>query len=347
MPSALALDRSSKSKNAVMTNQIKITTIEAHTGGEPLRIITSGYPDVPGSTILERRAYALENLDHLRRMLMLEPRGHADMYGALLMPPATDDGDVGVLFLHNEGYSTMCGHGIIAMVKVGLDHGLFEADDDNIKIDTPAGRIRAVAHRDGDKVTDVSFLNVPSFVFAEIVVDVPGLGSVPCTIAYGGAFYAYVDADALGMQLDTANCQALIRHGMAIKHAVMNKCPLMHPCDDADLNFLYGTIFVAKQAGAHSRNVCIFAEGEVDRSPTGTGVSGRAAIHHARGELGSEWIRIESILGTSFDVRVAETLDLAGTRAIIPEVRGRAHVTGKAEFWMDPDDPLCDGFVIR
>ena len=160
--------------------QIKITTIEAHTAGEPLRIITSGYPEVPGKTILERRAYAREHLDHLRRMLMLEPRGHADMYGALLLPPATDDGDVGVLFLHNEGYSTMCGHGIIAMVKVGLEHGLFEADEHDIKIDTPAGRIRARAHRQGGIVTDVSFLNVPSFVFAETMVEVSVLCLCRC-----------------------------------------------------------------------------------------------------------------------------------------------------------------------
>lgn len=328
-------------------DQIKITTIEAHTAGEPLRVITSGYPEIPGDTILQRRAYAKQNLDHLRRMLMLEPRGHADMYGALLMPPATADGDVGVLFLHNEGYSTMCGHGIIAMVKVGLEHGLFEADESDIKIDTPAGRIRAKAHRNDGVIEDVSFLNVPSFVFAETSVQVPELGRVACTVAYGGAFYAYVDADKHGLQLDTNHSQELIRHGTSIKHAVTKACPLKHPGGDADLNFVYGTIFVAKQPGAHSRNVCIFADGEVDRSPTGTGVSGRAAIHHARGELGDEWIRIESILGTSFEVRVVEAVDLAGTKAIVPEVRGRAHVTGKAEFWMDAADPLRDGFVIR
>lgn len=328
-------------------DQIKITTIEAHTAGEPLRVITSGYPDIPGATILARRAYARQYLDHLRRMLMLEPRGHADMYGALLMPPATADGDVGVLFLHNEGYSTMCGHGIIAMVKVGLEHDLFQADENDIKIDTPAGRIRARAHRQDGMITDVSFVNVPSFVFLDTAFEVPELGSVDCTIAYGGAFYAYVDADALGLKLDPAHCQQLIRHGMAIKHAVIAACPLQHPSGDADLNFLYGTIFTAKQEGAHSRNVCIFADGEVDRSPTGTGVSGRAAIHHSRGELGDDWIRIESILGTSFDVRVLETVDVAGTRAIVPEVRGRAYITGKAEFWMDATDPLRDGFVIR
>jgi len=324
-----------------------ITTIEAHTAGEPLRVITSGYPDVPGATMLARRAYAREHLDHLRRMLMLEPRGHADMYGALVLPPATDDGDVGVLFLHNEGYSTMCGHGIIALVKVGLEHGLFAADDDRIRIDTPAGRVTARAQRDGGRITDVSFVNVPSFVLGDFAVDVPELGTVRGVIAYGGAFYAYVDAAPLGLALVPERCAELIDKGMWIKRAVAGACRIVHPAGDADLNFLYGTIFVAPEPGAHSRNVCIFADGEVDRSPTGTGVSGRAAIHHARGEIGGEWIRIESVLGTSFDVRVAGTTDVAGTPAILPEVRGRAHVTGRAEFWIDRDDPLRDGFLIR
>ena len=327
----------------------KITTIEAHTAGEPLRIITSGYPEVPGATILARRAYARQHLDHLRRMLMLEPRGHADMYGALLTPPASDDGDVGVLFLHNEGYSTMCGHGIIAMTKVGLEEGLFDADPGDVRIDTPAGRVVASAEMDGDRVTRVSFVNVPSFVDREVEVEVPSLGRVRCTIAYGGAFYAYVDAEPLGLRLDTDHAAELIDKGMLIKRAVMDACELRHPEGDEDLNFLYGTIFVAPQPGVHSRNVCIFADGEVDRSPTGTGVSGRAAIHHARGELGDgdAWITIESILGTSFDVRCAGTTRIGDANAILPEVRGRAFVTGRAEYWLDPDDPLRDGFLIR
>jgi trans-L-3-hydroxyproline dehydratase len=193
----------------------------------------------------------------------------------------------------------------------------------------------------------VSFVNVPSFVLREFDVDVPECGPVHGTIAYGGAFYAYVDAEPLGLALVPERSAELIRKGMAIKRAVANACPIVHPAGDPELNFLYGTIFVAPQAGAHSRNVCIFADGEVDRSPTGTGVSGRAAIHRARGELGDEWIRIESILGTAFDVRVAGTMDVAGTPAILPEVRGRAHVTGRAEFWLERDDPLRDGFLIR
>ncbi|MGC6488023.1 MAG: proline racemase family protein [Planctomycetota bacterium] len=325
----------------------KIQTIEAHTAGEPLRIITGGFPDLEGDTILARRAYAREHHDQLRRLLMLEPRGHADMYGALLTPPATPDGDVGVLFLHNEGYSTMCGHGILALTKVGIEEGLFDADPAAVRIDTPAGRVVASAQLDGDRVRSVSFVNVPSFVDRDVTVDVLGLGRVACTIAYGGAFYAYVEAAPLGLQLDSAHAAELADKGMRIKRAVAAACPLRHPRGADDLNFLYGTIFVAAQEGAHSRNVCVFADGEIDRSPTGTGVSGRAAIHHARGELGSEWITIESILGTSFDVRVAAVTEVCGRPAVVPEVRGDAFVTGRAEYWLDPEDPLGHGFLLR
>jgi len=188
---------------------------------------------------------------------------------------------------------------------------------------------------------------VPSFVDRELAVEVPGLGRVDCTVAYGGAYYAYVDAVSLGLELQPRNVDEIVRQGTAIKRAVAAACELRHPDGDDDLNFLYGTIFVAPQEGVHSRNVCVFADGEVDRSPTGTGVSGRAAIHHAQGELGDEWITIESILGTRFDVRVADVTEVGGRRAIVPEVRGQAFVTGRAEYWLDPDDPLGEGFLIR
>ena len=324
-----------------------IETIEAHTAGEPLRIITSGFPQPPGATMLQRRAHARRHLDRLRRMVMLEPRGHADMYGALLTPPATVDGDVGVLFMHNEGFSTMCGHGIIALTKVGLERGLFEADPDCVRIDTPAGRVVARAELDDGRVERVSFVNVPSFVDREVCVDVAGVGAVEVTVAYGGAYYAYVDAQTMGLDLEATNVGALIEHGMAVKRAVASACDLRHPGGDDDLGVLYGTIFVGPRPGVHSRNVCVFAEGEVDRSPTGTGVSGRAAILHARGERLRDWVTIESILGTSFEVRVAAVTDLGGRPAVRPEVRGRAFVTGEARFSLDPSDPIAAGFLLR
>jgi trans-L-3-hydroxyproline dehydratase len=328
-----------------------MTTIDAHTAGEPLRIITDGFPDLPGDTMLAKRQYAREHFDHLRRALMWEPRGHADMYGCIFTPPVTPDGDVGVLFMHNEGFSTMCGHGIIGMVKVGVETGLLTPKEHVVRIDTPAGRVTATAHMVGDKVERVSFLNVPSFVLAhDLTVEVEGLGTVTFDIAFGGAFYAYVDADSMGLELTPQHHSHLIDVGMRIKRAVMASYPMVHPEGDADLNFLYGTIFVKLllSLNVHSRNVCIFAEGEVDRSPTGTGVSGRVAIHHSRGDLAvGETITIESILGTAFTGRVAETTTLGSLPAVIPEVSGTAHITGRHEFLIDPDDPLREGFILR
>jgi trans-L-3-hydroxyproline dehydratase len=331
---------------------LRITTIDAHAAGEPLRVITSGFPTLPGATILEKRHHARQHYDHLRRALMWEPRGHADMYGCILTPPVTPDGDLGVLFMHNQGFSTMCGHGIIGLVRVIIETGAFPAQPPQtlVRIDTPAGRVTATAHlRPDARVERVSFLNVPSFLLRrDLSVDVPGLGHVTCDIAYGGAFYAYVDADALALPLTPENQRALIDAGMRVKHAVSAAFPILHPTGDADLNFLYGTIFVSRQSAVHSRNVCIFAEGEVDRSPTGTGVSGRLAIHYARGELAlDEPLVIESLIGTQFGGRVAGTTLVGSTPAIIPEVSGTAHITGRHEFLIDPEDDLAGGFLLR
>jgi trans-L-3-hydroxyproline dehydratase len=330
----------------------RITTIDAHTAGEPLRIITGGWPEVPGETILARRRFARAHHDHLRRTLMLEPRGHADMYGCILTPPVTDDGDVGVLFMHNEGFSTMCGHGIIGLVTVGIEAGLLNVTGDapTVRIDTPAGRVTATAHMNRRRVERVSFLNVPSFLLTrDLRVDVPGLGEVACDIAFGGAFYAYVDATSVGLELTPDRYSDIIDAGKRIKRVVIASHEIVHPGGDADLNFLYGTIFIeATDDPTLSRNVCVFAEGEVDRSPTGTGVSGRAAIHHARGEITiGQAITIESLIGTRFDVRVAETTTVGEVEAIVPEVTGSAHVTGRHEFLLDPDDPLLEGVLLR
>ena len=333
----------------------RLRTIDAHTAGEPLRVIVDGWPKIEGETILEKRRFARAHHDGLRRALMLEPRGHADMYGCILTDPVTSDGDVGVLFLHNEGYSTMCGHGIIGLVTVGLECGLLP-DQEVIRIDTPAGRVTARAERSGARVRAVSFENVPSFLAApDVSVTVEGLGEVRVDLAYGGAFYAYVDATTVGVEIVPERYAQIVDVGMRIKRAVMDQVPIRHPDGDADLEFLYGTILVDMDAGAgQSRNVCVFADGEVDRCPTGTGVSGRAAIHHARGELAvGEWITIESLIETCFDVRVARVTAPGefgggeGQTAIVPEVRGGAHLTGRHEFWIDPEDPLIHGVLLR
>jgi trans-L-3-hydroxyproline dehydratase len=328
-----------------------LVAIDSHTGGEPFRVLVQGVPDIEGATMLERRLFAEEHLDELRRALMWEPRGHADMYGGLVGPPVEPSSDISVLFIHNEGFSTMCGHGIIALTKVVLDTGMLAADAPQtvILIDTPAGQIEATAQYDGT-VGSVSFRNVPSFVAAmDQTVDVPGLGPVRYDLAFGGAFYAYVSAEDLGISIDPTSTSRLIETGRAIKRAVIDSGPIEHPVEPG-LGFLYGVIFVgpAVEPAHQSRNVCIFADGEVDRSPTGTGLSGRLAIHHARGEVAvGEAITVESILGSTFTGRLMETTEVGGLPAVIPEVTGTAHISGRTEMWMDPNDALGAGFLIR
>jgi proline racemase len=331
---------------------LRITTVDAHTAGEPFRVITGGYPDLPGDTILERRRYAREHLDHLRTALMWEPRGHADMYGCIVTPPVTPEADIGILFMHNEGYSTMCGHGIIGIAKVALETGLLSLaePETTVRIDTPAGLVTAHAMVEEGQVTRVRFHNVPSFVLAlDQTVDVPELGRVRYDIAFGGAFYAFVQAADAGVTCTPDDFRLLIEKGVAIKRAVMASRPIPHPFEE-DLSFLYGTIFVGPplDRDAHSRNVCIFAEGEVDRCPTGTGVSARLAIHLARGEIGvGEPMVVESIIGSRFTGRIVETTAFGPYPAIIPEIEGTAHITGLHEFLIDPGDPLRDGFILR
>lgn len=331
---------------------IKITTIDAHTAGEPFRVITGGFPELPGETILERRRYAQEHLDHLRTALMWEPRGHADMYGCIVTPPVSAEADIGILFMHNEGYSTMCGHGIIGIVKVVLETGMLpmHAPETNVNIDTPAGLVTARAQVEDGQVVSVRFQNVPSFVLAlDERVKVPGMGEISFDIAFGGAFYAFVQAEEIGLSLTPSDFRLLIEKGMAIKRAVMESRSITHPFEK-DLSFLYGTIIIGppEEDDAHSRNVCIFAEGEVDRCPTGTGVSARLAIHHARDEIAvDEVISIESIIGTRFSGRILRTTTFGIYPAVIPEVTGTAFITGCNEFFIDPADPLKDGFVLR
>jgi proline racemase len=327
----------------------RITTIDAHAAGEPLRVITGGIPHIPGDTILAKRRYAREHLEHLRRALMFEPRGHADMYGCILTEPVTPDGDLGVLFIHNEGYSTMCGHGVIALVTVLLEAGILEPRE-VVRLDTPAGRVTARADFDGQRVRRVAFENVASFAYKlDQSVHVPGVGEVRCDVAFGGAFYAYCKADDLGVRLVPEEFRKLIEVGMAVKRAVIDSIEITHPFED-DLGFLYGTIIdgLPLCRDADSRNVCIFADGEVDRSPTGTGVSGRVALEHAKGRLAvGETLVIESLIGTRFAGRVIRETMFGDCAAVVPEVEGSAYITGRNEFLIDPRDPLKHGFILR
>jgi proline racemase len=330
----------------------RIRTIDAHAAGEPLRVVIAGLPPIPGKTMLEKRRYAREHLEGLRTALMWEPRGHADMYGAFPTEPVSPGAQLGVLFLHNEGFSTMCGHGIIALATVVIETGTVEVGGAQpaLKIDTPAGQVEARPWPIDSRVKEVSFLNVPSFVLArDYPVEIPGVGNIMVDIAFGGAFYAFCRADDLGVRLVPEEARRLIDLGMSVKRRVAETMTIRHPAE-ADLGFIYGTIIVGPAANPahHSRNVCIFAEGELDRSPTGTGVSARAAIHFERGELqpGEPFV-VESILGTTFTGQVASVTRVGPHSAVIPEITGSARITGRHEFLIDPEDPLRGGFLIR
>jgi trans-L-3-hydroxyproline dehydratase len=328
------------------THWARITTIDMHTGGEPLRVIIDGLPSIPGHTVLEKRRYFRENLDYIRTGLMWEPRGHADMYGAVITPSA--DADFDVFFLHNEGYSTMCGHAIIALTKLAIETGLVHSHEININV--PAGKIRARAIVENGKVIEASFRNVPSFLFLrDKKVNVPDLGDVPFDVAYGGAYYAFVEAESVGLKLAPEHFNRIIDLGRRIKHSVMSQFSIIHPFEE-DLSFLYGTIFTGPpmDSAHHSRNVCVFADGELDRSATGSGVSARAALHHAKGELkANEKVTIESILGSTMSVEIVELTKFGPYDAVVPEVSGTASIVGRNEFYFDPEDPLRQGFIFR
>lgn len=330
-----------------------LTVIEMHTGGEPLRIVTGGYPPLPAGTILEKRAYVRDNLDHLRKILMFEPRGHADMYGALLVEPDLPGADLAVLFMHNEGYSTMCGHAIVALGRYAVDQGLVAAGEavTIVNIECPCGLVRAeVTMRDG-KAADVSFQSVPSFLFArDHVLTLGNWGKVNFDIAYGGAFYALADARQFGLKFGRDPVTAFVEAADQLTRAVQAAVPLNHP-DADDLAFLYGSILTDGRdaySDQPTRNVCVFADRQVDRSPTGSGVTARLAAMHARRQiaLGQERVFL-SIIGSRFSGSVASVTTSESHPAITARVSGRAFYSGKAEFIVEDDDPLAGGFLVR
>ena len=320
----------------------RIDCIDAHTGGEPLRIVTSGLPQIKGDTILEKRDYMLKNYDNLRKLMMLEPRGHSGMYGCILVEAVTEDGDFGVLFTHNEGLSSMCGHGIIGITKVAIETGMILAEDGEniVRIDSPAGRVTAYADVVDGEVERVRFQNVPCFIYKENVeVEVDGIGKISGDVVYCGAFYVYVDSDKV----------KLVKVGMEIKHKVMDMMEFNHPT--SGVNWLYGTIFYEKpvknQNILDTKNVCIFADGQVDRSPTGTGTGGRVALHYFKGEmLEEDTLSNKSIIDTVMEGRIIEKTKVGEYDALVTEVSGTAYIMGFNQLVLDPKDPLNEGFRI-
>jgi len=329
-----------------------IETVEVHTAGEPFRIVTSGLPRFPGRTIVERRAWVERNIDELRRALIFEPRGHADMYAGYLTEPVSEGADFGVIFVHNEGYSDHCGHGTIALATAAVELGWVKRSvpETRVGIDAPCGFIEAFVGWDGESAGDVRFINVPSFVWhLDASVETASFGTVRGNIAFGGAFYFYADGRPHGLAIRRENVETLIRFGAEVKAAANAKYPVLHP-QIPELNHIYGTIIDGEPEHETSTqaNCCIFADRQVDRSPTGSGTAGRAALLHAQGLLpvGGHFVN-ESIIGTTMIGRVLRKTRLDRFEAVIPEISGRASIYGRSSWLIDRLDPLRFGFLVR
>jgi proline racemase len=316
-----------------------IRTVDYHTAGEPFRIVVDGIDPPRGATILECRRDAAGRLDHVRRLLVNEPRGHADMYGCFVVDPEPD-GDLGVVFFHNAGYSTACGHGTIALVTWALDEGIVERrePETRVVVDVPSGRIEAIARVEAGNVRSVRFRNVPSFVWAR---ELEAAGR-RVDVAFGGAFYA-----SLEERVEPEELPRLIELGRAVKRDLEAAHEIVHPLEP-ELRDVYGVIFWQREGEHAQRNVTVFADGEVDRSPCGSGTSARLALLDASGELprGAE-LRHLSIVGSEFRGRVVGEVEVAGRPAVATEVEGSAFRTGRHVFELDPDDPIGTGFVLR
>lgn len=331
---------------------LPIHTVEMHTGGEPVRIVVGGYPPIPGANILAKRRYAAEHLDHLRRLLIFEPRGHADMYGVIPVEPDLAEADLAVLFMHNEGYSTMCGHATIALGRWAVDSGIVPAAEPvtTFTIQVPAGPLSVLVDVVDGRTGRVRFESVPAFVAADgVPVEVDGYGTVPIDVAFGGAFYAFAPAATFGLDVRTSPIRDLVEAAWAVTKAVAATVPLHHP-QDPDLAFLYGTILTDGQddwSPAPTANVCVFAEREVDRSPTGSGVTARIAIQHRRGQIGLGVERtFESVTGSHFTGRAVRETTVGDLSAVIVEVGGQAHYTGEATFIVEDGDATIP-FLVR
>lgn len=335
---------------------MNVGTVDYHTAGEPFRIATTGIPPIPGDTVLARRDHAMRHLDDYRRLLVCEPRGHADMYGCFPVSPDDDGALLGALFFHNAGFSTACGHGTIALATWAADRGLVKPAgeaESTLAIDVPSGRVLARIRWEGQRAGPVAFRNVPSFVQARGVTVEAGAGTIRADIAFGGAYYASVAAADTGIPLEPASLPRLITLGREIKRALDGRRVAEHPSEPR-LSGIYGVTFTgpltpaAGGGGLHQRSVTVFADGEVDRSPCGSGTSARLALLDGTGELPpGEMLVHESVAGTRFTARATERVVAGGREAVVTEIEGRAFRTGEHQFILDPRDDLGTGFILR
>ena len=327
-----------------------IQAVDSHTEGMPTRVVTGGVGRIPGATMNDRRLYAMENLDGLRGFLMNEPRGHASMSGALLQPPARDDADWGVVFIEASGFLPMCGHGTIGVATVLVETGMVEVTEPvtEIRLDVPAGLVIArVAVEDG-RAVNVTIENVPSFVDRlDERIQVPGIGEITYSVAFGGNYYALVDLEEVGLPFDRARQDDIVRAGLQIMEAINTQAPPVHPVLEG-ANHVHHVEFIAPGSDAvRSRHAMAIHPGWFDRSPCGTGTSARMAELHARGELALDTPFVnESFIGTEFIGRLVGETRVGERPAVVPTITGRAWVTGLGQYILDGDDPFPEGFVF-
>jgi proline racemase len=326
------------------------SAVDSHTEGMPTRVITGGVPQLPGDTMLERKLRFEEERDDLRLLLMQEPRGHGAMSGAILQPPTRPEADWGVLYIEVSGCLPMCGHGTIGVATVLVETGMVEVSEPEtvIKLDTPAGLVEARVEVEDGRATAVSLVNVPSFLHEQgAVVQVPGLGPVTYDMAFGGNFYALVDAASVGLRVEPEEAQTLIQNGLEIMTAINASDAPVHPEDSRIEGCRHVVFHEAGTGGADAKAATSIHPGWLDRSPCGTGTSARLAQLHALGELkiGEEFVN-ESVIGTRFTGRVVEETTVAGKPAVVPEITGRAWITGIGQYLLDPTDPFPAGFRL-
>lgn len=329
-----------------------INAVDSHTMGEPTRIVTGGIPSIPGKSMPEKKAYLESNLDHLRTGIMLEPRGHNDMFGSILTSPTSEEADLGIIFMDGGGYLNMCGHGTIGAMTVALETGMVPMVEPvtEVVLEAPAGLVRGQVKVENKKVKEVSFKNVPSFLYKrDVEIEVPEIGKVTLDISFGGSFFAIVSAKQLGLKVMPENAQKLNRLGMMIRDIVNDTVKVQHPelahINQVDLVEIYDD---PTHPEANYKNVVVFGQGQVDRSPCGTGTSAKLATLYAKGAFDeADTFVYESILGTLFKGRIVGKAKVGELDAIIPEITGSAYITGFNQFVFDDEDPVKYGFILK
>ncbi len=335
-----------------MKFQKSIQAVDSHTMGEPTRIITGGIPNVPGKTMAEKKAHLESKMDHIRTAIMLEPRGHNDMFGSIITAPASEEADIGIIFMDGGGYLNMCGHGTIGAVTVALETGMVEMKEPHTQVvlDSPAGLIRATATVENQKVKEVSFKNVPAFHYKkDVEIEVPEIGRIKFDISFGGSFFAIVSAKEIGIKVVPENTQELTKVALQIRDIINETIEIKHPTLDhiktVDLVEIYDD---PTHPDADYKNVVIFGQGQVDRSPCGTGTCAKLATLHSKGDIkeGEPFV-YESILGTLFKGKILDKTNVGEFDAIVPEITASAYITGFNHFVFDDEDPVKYGFILK